>query len=72
SEGVVRSHEIALDYAVLQKLLPKINGNYDSYRVLFDKLKTISTENHLQMTLEALETMEKFQENHMGYCQYLA
>ncbi|MDE6088458.1 MAG: hypothetical protein K2G25_08750, partial [Oscillospiraceae bacterium] len=72
SEGVVRSHEIALDYAVLQKLLPKINGNYDSYRVLFDKLKTISTENHLHMTLEALETMEKFQKDHMGYCQYLA
>lgn len=71
SEGVVRSQEKALDYAVLQKLLPKINGNYDSYRGLFEKLKTISIENHLFMTLQAIETMEKFQKDNMGYCQYL-
>ena len=71
SENGVRNHEKALDYAVLQKLLPKINGNYELYRPLFEKLKTISTENHLFMTLQAIETMEKFQEENMGYCQYL-
>ncbi|MDE6708063.1 MAG: AAA family ATPase, partial [Oscillospiraceae bacterium] len=71
SENGVRNHEKALDYAVLQKLLPKINGNYELYRSLFEKLKTISTENHLFMTLQAIETMEKFQEENMGYCQYL-
>lgn len=71
SENGVRSHEKALDYAVLQRLLPKINGNYELYRTLFEKLKTISNENHLFMTLKAIETMEKFQEENMGYCQYL-
>ena len=71
SENGVRNHEKALDYVVLQKLLPKINGNYELYRSLFEKLKAISTENHLFMTLKAIETMEKFQEENMGYCQYL-
>ncbi|MDE6658379.1 MAG: AAA family ATPase, partial [Oscillospiraceae bacterium] len=71
SENGVRNHEKALDYAVLQKLLPKINGNYELYRPLFEKLKALSTENHLFMTLKAIETMEKFQEENMGYCQYL-
>lgn len=69
--GECKKEEIALDYAILQKLLPKINGYYDNYKRLFDELKVICDSNHLKMTKEALLIMEDFKEQNMGYCKYL-
>ncbi len=63
--------EQALDYAVVQKLLPKINGYYSDYKRFFDSLKNLCKDNHLVMTRNAIENMENSQEKNMGYCQYL-
>ena len=61
----------ALDYAILQKILPKINGYYDSYKTFFEKLTQICDENHLYMTKKAIDDIKNMQEQNMGYCQYL-
>lgn len=61
----------AIDFAVVQRLLPKINGTFDKYEELFNQLKTICDTNNLIMTKAAIERMEKSQEQNMGYCQYL-
>lgn len=70
-EPSVLGREKALDYAVIQKLLPKINGYYDNYKTLFEKLVQICNESHLLMTKNAIEIIESMQEQNMGYCQYL-
>lgn len=69
--GVCNKKEKALDFAIIQKLLPKINGYYKDYERLFASLTQICDENHLKMTKEALILMEEFQRQNMGYCQYL-
>ena len=71
SENDISKQEKATDYAVLQRLIPKINGSFDFYKPMFDKLKQICSHNNLKMTLNAIETMEKLQAENMGYCQYL-
>lgn len=68
--GVTKKQK-ALDFAIVQKLLPKINGYYKDYELLFKKLIPICDENGLKMTKEALISMEDFQRQNMGYCQYL-
>ncbi|MDD6645217.1 MAG: AAA family ATPase [Oscillospiraceae bacterium] len=66
----VKGYEKAIDYAILQKLLPKINGT--NFTKLFSSMKNICNENHLYLTLNAIETMESQPEyESMGYCQYL-
>lgn len=67
----VLKKEKALDFAIVQKLLPKINGYYDNYKILFDDLLPICVDNHLFMTKDAIEEMKSYAEQHMGYCQYL-
>ncbi|OUP74840.1 hypothetical protein B5F08_11740 [Anaeromassilibacillus sp. An172] len=69
--GICSKKEKALDFAIVQKLLPKINGYYKDYERLFKSLAQICDENHLKMTKEALIDMEDFQRQNMGYCQYL-
>lgn len=69
--GICNKKEKALDFAIIQKLLPKINGYYKDYERLFASLMQICDENHLVMTKEALITMEDLQKQNMGYCQYL-
>lgn len=61
----------ALDFAIIQKLLPKINGYYKDYECLFADLQQICDENKLAMTKDALIAMEELQGQNMGYCQYL-
>lgn len=68
--GVTKKQK-ALDFAIVQKLLPKINGYYKDYERLFVSLTQICDENGLKMTKEALISMEEFQRQNMGYCQYL-
>ncbi|MCM1506659.1 MAG: hypothetical protein NC177_05940 [Ruminococcus flavefaciens] len=63
---------IAVDYAVMQRLLPKINGHIKMYREFFDKLIFICNTNHLDMTKNALEEMKNNSSRNMGYCQYLS
>lgn len=72
SVGGIDSDYIALDYAVMQKLLPKINGHIKIYKNFFDELLDICTSNHLNMTKNAVEEMQKNSSRNMGYCQYLS
>lgn len=69
-EGAITS-EIAIDYAVIQKLLPKINGYYSNYERFFDSMKQLCKEYHLRMTNDAIKKIIEDQERNMGYCQYL-
>lgn len=63
---------IAVDYAVMQRLLPKINGHIKLYKEFFDKLIFICNNYHLNMTKNALEEMKNNSARNMGYCQYLS
>lgn len=70
-DEVASKSETAIDYAVVQKLLPKINGYYSNYEGFFKSLREICTENNLKMTNKAIDKMIAAQERNMGYCQYL-
>lgn len=63
--------QVAIDYAIVQKLLPKINGHYAFLKGFFDNLKTLCKEYHLNLTNVAIDQIEEAQERNMGYCQYL-
>lgn len=65
------AREKALDFAVVQKLLPKINGYYSVYERFFDSLKQLCKEYNLIMTENAVMKIVDAQERNMGYCQYL-
>lgn len=65
------AREKALDFAVVQKLLPKINGYYSVYERFFDSLKQLCKEYNLNMTEDAILKIIDTQERNMGYCQYL-
>ena len=65
------AREKALDFAVVQKLLPKINGYYSLYERFFESLRTLCKEYNLKMTEEAIAKIVENQKNNMGYCQYL-
>lgn len=66
-----QGEEVAIDFAILQKLLPKINGNVNDLKKLFTDLKIVCSENHLFRTQAAIKKMEEQQERNMGFCQYL-
>lgn len=66
-----QGEEVAIDFAILQKLLPKINGNVNDLKKLFTDLKIVCSENHLFRTQVAIKKMEEQQERNMGFCQYL-
>ena len=70
-EGSILARDKALDFAVVQKLLPKINGYYSVYERFFESLRSLCQEYNLQMTEDAIIEIENFQKNNMGYCQYL-
>ena len=65
------AREKALDFAVVQKLLPKIDGYYSVYERFFDSLKQLCKEYNLNMTEDAVIKIIDVQERNMGYCQYL-
>jgi hypothetical protein len=67
-----RPEQAALDFVVVQKLLPKINGFYASYERFFERLLRHCEANNLVRTESAIESMKKLNEdNNMGYCQFL-
>ncbi len=65
------AREIAIDYAVVQKLLPKINGYYSDYEQFFKSIRQLCEKYNLNKTLSAIEKIEESQGRNMGYCQYL-
>ena len=65
------AREIAIDYAVVQKLLPKVNGYYSDYEQFFKSIRQLCEKYNLNKTLSAIEKIEESQGHNMGYCQYL-
>lgn len=63
------AENLAIDYAVMQKLLPKINGN--EFKLFLDRLNRICETNRLSKTKQAISVMLEQAENNLGYCQYL-
>lgn len=61
---------IALDYAVAQKLLPKINGSGKAYRDFLDKFKELCEKNNLEKSRTILANIIKRGEASMSYYQY--
>ena len=59
----------AIDYAVMQKLLPKINGN--GYKDFLERLVKICDDNRLIKTRNSIDEMLTQAEYNLGYCQYL-
>ena len=70
-EADVLRREKALDFAIVQKLLPKINGYYTNYARFFDSLNQLCKEHNLKMTEKSVAKIVENQERNMGYCQYL-
>ena len=48
------AREIAIDYAVVQKLLPKINGYYSDYEQFFKSIRQLCEKYNLNKTLSAI------------------
>lgn len=69
--GGANAREKAVDFAILQKLMPKINGYYTHYEKMFETLKTICEENNFTMTKTCIESMHDMSLKNMGYCKYL-
>lgn len=70
-ENEALAREKALDFAVVQKLLPKIDGYYSVYERFFDNMKKLCREYNLNMTEKAISKIVETQEHNMGYCHYL-
>ena len=70
--GVSKSR-IAIDYAVLQKLLPKISGVYESVEPLLQRLSTLAETYNLKMTKKSIDDVIYRHNNEMdmGYCSFL-
>jgi len=63
--------QAALDFVVVQKLLPKINDRYDVYEKLFNELLEICDDNNLVRTKRSINEMIDNKDRNMGYCQFL-
>ena len=61
---------IALDYAVAQKLLPKINGSGKAYLDFLVKFKELCEKNNLEKSRTILANIIKHGEASMNYYQY--
>lgn len=70
--GGITSEYIATDYAVMQKLLPKINCRLKLYEKFLHEFIRICNNHYLDKTKNAIEEMMRNAERNMGYCQYLS
>jgi len=61
---------IALDYAVAQKLLPKISGSGKAYRDFLDKFQELCAKNNLENSRAMLANIIKRGDASMNYYQY--
>lgn len=61
---------IALDYAVAQKLLPKINGSGKAYSDFLGKFQELCEKSNLEKSRTVLTNIIKRGETSMGYYQY--
>ena len=61
---------VALDYAVAQKLLPKINGSGKAYSEFLSKFQELCEKSNLEKSRRLLTNIIKRGETSMGYYQY--
>lgn len=63
---------IALDYAVLQRLLPKINGSSSTYRAHLETIRKLLEAFHLSMSLKKLDQIIAAGDAAMQYYQFFS
>lgn len=61
---------IALDYAIAQRVLPKIMGSGENFRSMLEKVKNICKEKQLVVSTDILEGILKNGDNQMKYYRY--
>lgn len=61
---------IALDYAIIQKILPKIGGNGEEYEEWLEKLRSYCTENSLMKSAESIQIIIEHGNRQMKYYQF--
>lgn len=71
-ENGTNASVVALDYAIAQKILPKINGNGDSYLKFLEGLKAICREANLSKTETMLEGIIFKGNKNMKYYQFFS
>lgn len=64
--------EVALDYAVLQKLLPHLNGNGQAYLDELEALQVWLTRQHYEMSANAVESIITRGQTQMGWYRYFS
>ena len=67
TDNGISSKLVALDYAVLQKILPKLQGSGESYEFFLIELKKIFNKYDLRMSKEKVEEIINRGEINMGY-----
>lgn len=63
---------VALDYAIAQKVLPKIQGHGDDYEKWLDDLRTILNSNDLNMSAKIVKDITERSSQQMKYFQFFA
>lgn len=63
---------IALDFAISQKVLPKIMGNGDEYKTNLSKLRDICATNNLLRSTDIMDSILSRGERQMKYYQFFA
>ena len=71
-EGDAVSEQVAVDFAVTQRLLPMVNGSARQYERLFAELGDLADAKHLTRTRAAIDRMRLEAQTNMGLCRYLA
>lgn len=66
------TNTIALDFAILQKVLPKINGYGEDYRLWLEEFSEICKRSELDKTREAIKKIIKKGSANMEYYQFFA
>ena len=67
---MVDSSIIALDYAIMQKVLPQISGSGDAMREGLEELKTFASDKNLNMTASTIEEIIAKGDDSMNFYQY--
>ena len=69
NEDDSKKYEKAIDYVIVQKLLPKINGRISDKKLT--ELRNICNSNHFYLAEEAVSSLLQQLEENMGFCQFL-
>lgn len=70
SEEYISSSIIALDFAIAQKILPKISGSGDEFAKWLEEFRAICNNSYLNFSANIIKEMLKKGNDQMGYYQF--